>query len=124
MAASEGAGLVGFVAGAFILLVILDLFQFPIQEWVRRSLIIIGAVALSIIAMRQPSQTMIIISCVLGADLLITSFQANVNSPLSAFIWLVAVLAGIIFQVNSLRLERLKITENVGSALVPPPLPS
>jgi hypothetical protein len=115
---------VGFFGGVFIVFIIFDLFQFAVEEWIRRALMIIAGTALAITALRQPDETMIVLSCILGADLLVTSFQLNVNSPLSAFVWLSANLAGIIFQINSLRLERLKNAAGRGAMIVPPAQPA
>lgn len=99
-------GVVGFALGTFFLVLAFQLFAVNLPEWVRRSLILIFATFVAIVALRQPPDSMIILSTLFGANLFVDVTRVDWNSPLSAFVWLLAALVGIIFQTNALRVEQ------------------
>lgn len=114
------SAIVGFLGGAFILYVVFSLFSFDDPEWLRRSLLIVFGVFVAILAIRQPAETVIILSTTIGAGMLVQVFGLNANSPLSAFVWLILMLFGIIFQTNTLRKQQHKAASRSIAPAVPP----
>lgn len=116
------SAIVGFLGGVFILFVIFELFAFDMPEWVRRSLFIIFGALVAIIAQRQPAETMIILTTIVGASILVQVSRLDVNSPVSAFAWLILMFVGIIFQMNTLRVQqrRAAARQLVPAAPLPP----
>lgn len=115
------SAIVGFFGGAFILFVIFELFAFDMPEWVRRSLFIIFGALVAIIAQRQPAETMIILTTIVGASILVQVSRLDVNSPVSAFAWLILMFVGIIFQMNTLRVQQRRAA--AGKLVPAAPLP-
>lgn len=103
-------GLVGFAGGALIVFGIFELYAVSLPEPVRRTLLLLGGIAVAFIGIRNQNQTMILLTTLLGAGLILQGLQLNWNEPIVAIIWLVLMLTGIIFQTNALRLEQLKAT--------------
>lgn len=114
------SAIVGFLGGVIILFIILSLFSFDNPEWLRRSLLIVFGVLVAIAAIRQPAETVIILSTTIGAGMLVQVLGLNPNSPLSAFVWLILMLFGIIFQTNTLRKQQHKAAARRIAAAVPP----
>lgn len=108
--------IVGFVSGALILYIIFELFGFLLPEPVRRSLFIIAGTIVAIVAIRQTQETMIILSTLLGANVLLEVSQLSLNSPSSAFVWLFLMLFGIIFQMDRYRKEQHRSAARRGSS--------
>lgn len=102
---------VGFALGAFFLALTCDLFAIVLPEPVRRTLIILVGTSVAAIAYRQPAQTMIILTTMLGSQALLDATRLDLNSALSAFLWLFSMLVGIIYQTGVWRTEQRKQTE-------------
>lgn len=102
------SAVVGFAVGAFFLLLIFELFALEMPEPVRRTLVIICGTVIAIIAYRQSAETMIILSVMLGSKMIVDATSLDLNSPGSAFIWLIALLVGIIYQTGNWRRQQLK----------------
>lgn len=100
------AAAVGFTFGISSVAIILLLFNFAPPEWVRRSMFIIMGTILALIAFRQPAETMILLTSLMGAGQVMDLVRVNENSPLSAFVWLISMLVGIIFQMSTWRKEQ------------------
>lgn len=108
---------VGFALGVFFLLLTLDLFAAAFPEPVRRTLIIIVGIMVAVIAYRQPAETMIILTTMVGAQAFLDATRVDLNSPLSAFLWLFSMLVGIIYQTGVWRAEQRKQTERRAAAV-------
>lgn len=102
------SGIVGFVGGIVILFIIFELFAVNLPEPVRRTLLLLAGVGAAFVGLRNQNQTMILLSTLLGAGLLLFGSRLDWNDPVSAIIWLLLMLTGIIFQTNALRVQQLK----------------
>ncbi len=102
------AAIVGFGSGALGVIIVLLQFDVVLLEWVRRTLMIVVGTALAVVAVRQTSETMIVISTLFGAGFLMTLTQAEEEAVWAAFLWLAAMLAGIIYQTYTWRKEQHK----------------
>jgi hypothetical protein len=101
-------GLVGLVGGAVFVFGIFELFAVNYPEPVRRTLILLGGVALAFVGLRNQNQTMILLTTIVGAGIILQGLQLNWNEPIVAIVWLLLMLTGIIFQTNSLRIQQLR----------------
>ena len=115
------SAVVGFVLGAFFLSLIFDLFAVALPEPVRRALFIVTGTIVAALAYRQPAETMIILTTMLGSKAIVDATKLDLNSPLSAFIWLITMLIGIIFQTSVWRREQRLQAERQAAAVVPVP---
>jgi hypothetical protein len=97
--------IVGFLFGALVLGVVFLLYDYEIAEWLRRSLLIIVGTLVAIVAMRQPSETMILVSTIVGAYYFMEAARVGWGSPWGAFVWISVMLFGVIFQANAWRKE-------------------
>lgn len=112
---------VGFALGAFFLWLAFDLFAFAFPEPVRRTLMIITGTGVAAITYRQPAQTMIILTTMLGSQAILDATRLDLNSPLSAFLWLFSMLAGIIYQTGVWRTEQRKQAERRAATIAAAP---
>ncbi len=115
------SAVVGFSTGAFFLVIILHLFAFELPEPVRRTLVIVAGAIIAVIAINHPAETMIILSVMLGSKMLVDAFKLDLNSPLSAYMWLITMLVGIVYQTSVWRRGERKKT---GQPTSPAPAPS
>lgn len=117
-------GIVGFALGTLFLTLAFELFSVNLPEWVRRSLIVIVGTAVAMVALRQPPETIIILSTLFGANLFVDSTRLDWNSPLSAFVWLFAALVGLIYQTNTLRVQQRRQEERELARETATPVPT
>lgn len=116
------SAVVGFAVGAFFLLLVFELFALEMPEPVRRTLLIICGTVVAVIAYRQPAETTIILSVMLGSRMIVDATHLDLNAPSSAFIWLIAMLVGIIYQTGNWRRQQLKQAATRGEAQVRAPV--
>lgn len=112
---------VGFALGAFFVWYGVGLFGIILPQPVLRTLLIIVGAAVSAIAYRQPAETMILLTTLIGSQLILEIPQVDPNSVLSAFVWLISMLFGIIFQTAIWRREERKKAERSAAAMIPVP---
>jgi len=115
---------VGFAMGAFFLWYGLSLFGIDLPQPVFRTLLIVVGAIVAYVTYRQPAETMIILTSLLGSQLILGIPQLNPNSPFSAFVWLLSMLFGIIFQTAVWRREERKKAERAAAAMLPAPAPA
>lgn len=100
------AAVVGFTFGMLSVALVFLLFSVSVPDWVRRSLFIIMGTIVALIALRQPAETIILLTTFMGTGQVMDLVRVNENSPAGAFVWLISMLVGIIFQTNTWRKEQ------------------
>jgi hypothetical protein len=55
----------------------------------------------------------------LGSELLVDAFRLDLDSPISAFMWLISMLVGIVYQTSVWRRQELRKAEREAAAVAP-----
>lgn len=114
------SAIVGFISGWVLLFLIFTLFSFQTIEWVQRSLLVIAGTLVAVLAVRQPAETMIILSTLIGAIAIVEDARIDLNSPWSAYAWLILMLVGIIFQTKGFRTQQRREAVRRAEQSAPP----
>jgi hypothetical protein len=102
------AGIIGFVAGIYMLLLAFELYRVGIHDVLEALFAIVAGVIVAIFAWRNHDTALIVFSTLAGANMIVTGLQFDLSTPFSAILWLVLMLAGIIFQSYLLYRDRAK----------------
>lgn len=102
------AGLLGFVAGVYILLLVFELYAVAIPDALKGLFAIVAGVLLYIYAWRNHDTALIVLSTLIGANAIVIGLRFDLSTSISAIVWLVLMLAGIIYQSYSAYRERAK----------------
>lgn len=102
------AGIIGFVAGIYMLLLAFELYGVAIHDALEALFAIIAGVIVAIFAWRNHDTALIVLSTLAGANMIVTGLQFDLSTPFSAILWLVLMLTGIIFQSYLLLRDRAK----------------
>lgn len=102
------AGIIGFVAGIYMLLLAFELYGVAIHDAIEALFAISAGVIFAIVAWRNHDTALIVLSTLAGANMIVTGLQLDLTTPFSAILWLVLMLAGIIFQSYFLSRDRAR----------------
>jgi hypothetical protein len=102
------AGIIGFVAGIYMLLLAFELYGVAIHDALEALFAISAGVIVAIFAWRNHDTALIVLSTLAGANMIVTGLQFDLSTPVSAILWLVLMLTGIIFQSYLLYRDRAK----------------
>jgi hypothetical protein len=102
------SAIVGFVGGIYLLLLVFELYSVGLAGWLSALLAIAAGIFVAIIAWRNPDTSLIVLSTLIGANIIVLGLNFNLNTSFSAIVWLSLMLIGIIYQTNALRRRQVK----------------
>jgi len=102
------AGIIGFVAGIYMLLLAFELYGVAIHDALETLFAISAGVIVAIFAWRNHDTALIVLSTLFAANMIITGLRFDLTTSFSAIVWLLLMLTGIIFQSYLLYRDRVK----------------
>jgi hypothetical protein len=95
---------VGFLAGGYVVLALLDAFGLGEMTVLGWALVIVGGIVGLVLALALLDWALIVLSSLSGAGLIARSIE--LSQPLLLVVFVVALVVGIVFQARMLRRER------------------
>jgi hypothetical protein len=97
------AAIVGLVGGATLTVIVLSLYRIELPGWLSALLALAIGIVTAVLARRNPDTSLIVLSVLIGTNVIIRALRLDLNLSISAIIWLCLMLAGILFQTYTLR---------------------